>query len=55
LDEDRPDGGKRRSPTRVAVKQASEMTDEELEARIEELDARIRPMLEMKPVEVYST
>jgi hypothetical protein len=34
---------------------ASEMTNEELEARIEELDARIRPMLEMKPVEVYRT
>ena len=34
----------------IAVKTASEMTDEELEARIRELDAQVRPMLELKPV-----
>ena len=32
----------------VAFKPASEMTDEELEARIRELDLQVRPMLELK-------
>jgi hypothetical protein len=32
-------------------KPASEMTDEELEARIRELDVQVRPMLELKPNE----
>jgi hypothetical protein len=33
----------------LAFKPASEMTDEELEARIRELDRQVRPMLELKP------
>jgi hypothetical protein len=35
----------------IAVKPASEMTDEELEARIRELDVQARPMPELKPNE----
>jgi hypothetical protein len=44
-------GGWRESPHshEVAFKPASEMTDEELEARIRELDRQVRPMLELKP------
>jgi hypothetical protein len=36
----------------VAFKPASEMTDEQLEARIREIDAQVRPMLEWKPAEL---
>jgi hypothetical protein len=32
---------------------ASEMTDEELEACIRELDAQFRPIIDLKPVEVH--
>ena len=45
-------GGWRETPQshEIAMKKASEMTDEELEARIREMDAQVRPMLELKPV-----
>lgn len=44
-------GGWREAPQshEVAFKPASEMTDEELEARIRELDRQVRPMLELRP------
>ena len=35
----------------IAMKQASEMTDDELEARIRELDTALgHPLLELKPI-----
>jgi hypothetical protein len=34
----------------VAVKTTSEVTGEELKARIRELDRQVRPMLDLKPV-----
>ena len=34
----------------IALKPASQMTDEELEARIRELDWQVRPILDLKPV-----
>jgi len=45
-------GGWREAPQthEIAVKPASQMTDEELEARIRDLDVQIRPMLDLKPV-----
>jgi hypothetical protein len=45
-------GGWREAPQahEIALKKASEMTDEELEARIRELDSALgRPLLELKP------
>jgi hypothetical protein len=44
-------GGRWEAPQahKVAFKPASEMTDEELEARIRELDRQVRPMLELRP------
>jgi hypothetical protein len=45
-------GGRRESPQahEIAMKSASEMTDEELEARIREPDTALgRPLLEWKP------
>jgi hypothetical protein len=37
----------------IAMKPASEMTNEELEARIRELDTALgRPLLQLKPVEI---
>jgi hypothetical protein len=45
-------GGWRESPQshEIAVKPASEMTDEELLARIRELDVHVRPLIDLKPV-----
>ena len=45
-------GGWREAPQthEIAVKPASQMTDEELEARIRDLDMQVRPMLDLKPV-----
>ena len=45
-------GGWREPPQthEIAVKPASQMTDEELEARIRDLDMQVRPMLDLKPV-----
>lgn len=45
-------GGWRETPQShaIAVKRASEMTDEELEARIRELKVQVRPMLDLKPM-----
>jgi hypothetical protein len=46
-------GGWREAPQshEIAVKSAAEMTDEELEARIRELDSGLgRPLLELKPL-----
>ena len=48
-------GGWREAPQthEIAMKKASEMTDEELEARIRELDTALgRQVLELNPVEV---
>jgi hypothetical protein len=44
-------GGWREAPQahEVAFKPASEMTDEELEARIRDLDRQVRPSLQLKP------
>jgi hypothetical protein len=44
-------GGWRETPQahEIAVKKASEVTDEELEARIRELDAQFRPLIDLKP------
>jgi hypothetical protein len=44
-------GGWREAPQshEIAMKTASEMADEELEARIRELDAQVRPTIEGKP------
>jgi len=46
-------GGWREAPQshEIAVKPASQMIDEELEARIRDLDRQVRPMLDLKPVE----
>ena len=48
-------GGWREAPQshEVAVKDVTEMSDEELIARIRELDKEIGPMLEMKPITPY--
>jgi hypothetical protein len=47
-------GGWRETPQshEIAMKTASEMTDEELEARIRELDAQVRPFIDLRPVEI---
>lgn len=46
-------GGWREAPQshEVAIKPASEMTDEELLARIRELDVHVGPLLDLKPVQ----
>lgn len=46
-------GGWREAPQahEVAYKDAAEMTDEELIARIRELDVQVRPLIELKPME----
>ena len=45
-------GGWRETPQshEISMKRPSEMTDEELEARIRELDRQFRPMLDLKPI-----
>ena len=45
-------GGWRETPQahEVAFKPASEMTDEELLARIRELDVHVGPLIDLKPV-----
>ena len=44
-------GGWREAPQthEIAVRPASQMTDEELEARIRELDRDVRPLLDSSP------
>jgi hypothetical protein len=44
-------GGWRESPQshEIAVNNASERSDEELEARIRELDAQFRPIIDLDP------
>ena len=46
-------GGWRETPQshEIAIKPASHMTDEELEARIRELDVRVRPLIDLKPLD----
>jgi hypothetical protein len=47
-------GGWREAPQthEIAVNRFDQMTEDELIARIRELDAQVRPYLELKPVEI---